>query len=248
LIAGLQELGSLAKEELQRGSERVVVLNSVLESVGEDNPRLLEQFRGELDGLSSSRNIAIRDSAARLVGIVDRRQPIIRRVPRELPAIYELDVPVLRISVPGRDSIPEPGEALPDSNDPRLVVRPFNEELSIIASAAHLAEGNVLARVVQIMYELRPFSEWSAAGEGRVRRILESADLKLAFVRPRTALVRRAMFHLVAELYDGGVFDSGDIQRLDPVLRYYDSSLSKTGANLAAHAVNEDFACPKMEF
>jgi hypothetical protein len=24
--------------------------------------------------------------------------------------------------------------------------------------------------------------------------------------------------------------------------------LSKTGANLAAHAVNEDFACPKMEF
>jgi hypothetical protein len=29
---------------------------------------------------------------------------------------------------------------------------------------------------------------------------------------------------------------------------YFQPLLSKTGANLAAHAVNEDFACPKMEF
>jgi hypothetical protein len=50
----------------------------------------------------------------------------------------------------------------------------------------------------------------------------------------------------------GQGFDSNAVimQQNHPKFNHSDyfSLLSKTGANLAAHAVNEDFACPKMEF
>ena len=225
LSGGVGDLADPMKVGLRDETGLSIPLLMILESVAQENLALVEQFRDELNSLVSSRDWAIREAAARLAGLIEHQPPDLARISRRLPASYDLTVPVLRISIPGTDGDPEPGKPLPDTNDPFLLVRPFGNQLGVIARAARIPQDKVMRRVVQIMDGLRPFQEWSATGEERLRRILDSAGLRLSFVRPRTALVRRAMFTLVAELYDAGVFQLEEIRALERVLRYYDSSM-----------------------
>ena len=199
---------------------------STIFSCSFDNPDLLKQFKTGCKQLVLAPDITVRQSATRLLGGIEHTDaPGLQRRDGELAGTYNLVIPPISVETVGSDDLPKPGQPLPDSTDPRVVVRPFNSELAVIAKLARLSETGVFARVVQIMNALRPFDEWSAVGEQRLRSTLDAAGLKFSFVRPRTSLVRRAMFHVVAELYDARVFNLDVLNQLEPILRNYDPSM-----------------------
>jgi len=75
------------------------------------------------------------------------------------------------------------------------------------------------------MRELAPENSWSPEGEKSLGRELKSASLRLPFAKPRAAVARRALFHVVGELADAGRLDAAKLQRLERELRFYDPSM-----------------------
>jgi len=78
------------------------------------------------------------------------------------------------------------------------------------------------------MLQLAPYESWAAKGEEKLREHLEAAGLKFPYHRPRTELARRAMFHVIAELVDAGIFNTKNLQNLEHVLRSYDPGMLLT--------------------
>jgi prephenate dehydrogenase len=71
-------------------------------------------------------------------------------------------------------------------------------------------------------------------------QLIKKRNIKLLTAKEVRAVLRDAVLPITTE------HNFNNPHGLDEV--YFEALLSKTGANLAAHAVNEDFACPKMEF
>jgi hypothetical protein len=86
---------------------------------------------------------------------------------------------------------------LPDTEDPWRIVRPFDDSLRMIAREAGLPEDGALVRAVEVMRSWSEPNQWSAEAERRLRGVLDSAGLRLSFVRPRTQLARCALFRVV---------------------------------------------------
>ena len=102
------------------------------------------------------------------------------------------------------------------------IIRPFDLQIDLVAKKARLPKVHMYHRTVQIMGRLAPFSSWSEDGERQLRAILDSAGLRPTFYRPRAALARRAMFHIIAELIDAHALGVSEVSQLDSVLRFYD--------------------------
>ncbi len=114
---------------------------------------------------------------------------------------------------------------MPDTEDPWRIVRPFDDSLRMIAREAGLPEDGVLVRAVEVMRSWSEPNQWSAEAERRLRGVLDSAGLRLSFVRPRSQLARCALFRVVGELADAGFLGEGELMRLDRELRYYDPAM-----------------------
>lgn len=191
----------------------------VLEGAGRDWPDLLRGWSGELSAWALTDNVALRDSAVRLRG----RLGLVRAAPprRALPLEYALVVPG-DVAAPSFLFPVRSDDALPDSADPAQTLRPYNEVLEYVADLAGLGGRAVLWRARRLMGELRPEAAWSASGERALRDRLDRAGLRLTFNRPRAALARRALFHIVAELLDAGQLDAADQRLLRSELRFFD--------------------------
>lgn len=191
----------------------------VLEGVGRDWPDLLSGWSEELASWAMTDNVALRDSAARLrnhLGLAAAAPPR-----RALPLEYTLVVP----EDAAAPSFPFPvrsDDALPDSTDPAQTLRPYTEVLEHVADLAGLDGRAVLWRARRLMGELRPETAWSAKGERALRDALDRAGLRLTFNRPRAAVARRTLFHVVTELLDAGRLDGVDRHLLRSHLRFFD--------------------------
>lgn len=191
----------------------------VLEGAGRDRPDLLRGWSGELSAWALTDNVALRDSAARLRGPLGLAAAAPPR--RALPLEYTLVVP----GDAAAPSFPFPvrsDDALPDSADPARTLRPYTEVLERVADLAGLDGRAVLWRARRLMGELRPEAAWSARGERALRDALDRAGLRLTFNRPRAAVARRALFHVVAELLDAGRLDAAALRALRGELRSFD--------------------------
>jgi len=62
----------------------------------------------------------------------------------------------------------------------------------------------------------------SEKGEKDLRATLESARLLFPFHRPRPQLVRRAIYHIVIELFSANLLNTETLYYLDPFLQNYD--------------------------
>lgn len=191
----------------------------VLEGAGKDRPDLLSGWSEELAAWALTDNVALRDSAARLRGYLGLATAAPPR--RALPLEYTLVVP----GDAAAPSFPFPvrsDDALPDSTDPAQTLRPYTEVLEHVADLAGLDGRAVLWRARRLMGELRLEAAWSAQGERALRDALDRAGLHLTFNRPRAAVARRALFHVVAELLDVGRLDAADRRLLRSELRFFD--------------------------
>ena len=139
-----------------------------------------------------------------------------------LPLIYQLYIPILSAQdSPEKNEIYD-SEPLPDSNNPVEIVRPFDFQIELIAKEAALPEINICYRAVEIMKQLMPFDLWSKKGEKDLKATLESARLHFKFHRPRPQLARRAIYHIIIELFNANLLNMRKLCNLDPFLRFYD--------------------------
>ena len=145
---------------------------------------------------------------------------------RPLPIIYNLTLPPHGLEVPEGSSPTWHGMPVPDSEDPRRIVEPFDVQIESISRLANVESANTFTRVVELMHELSPFERhWSAQAEEQLQASLRSSGLEMPFVRPRARVARIAMFHAVAELEDAGRFSNSDVERLETLLRTYDPQM-----------------------
>ena len=211
-------------ETLDTGEAAQESVIMVLDAVGQRDMRVLMPFRGHLARLASSPNYALRSAARTLL---DRFGEDIRvdRRSNPLPSVYTIALPPGGFGRFINIERAPATNALPDTDDPSELVRPFDWQLDIIARLAGLPALNLHYRTIQIMQGLAPPATWLAQGERAVRADLDAAGLRLTFRRPRTLLARRAMFHVVAELIDVKPPNPDSLRFVEEMLRYYDPAL-----------------------
>ncbi len=213
------------RKVLISGDERREALLQVLEATANRNVQVLESLGSEIAALQDSPDFSLRRPAIRLsisLGLGSTR-PV---EPRVLGAIYDFVLPLGSglLSVRREKSSQE---VLPDSDDPFEIVRPFDVSLEILGKATGISYVSLCHRAVQIMHQLKPFSEWDAEAERALRSRMVAMGLRLPFRRPRASLARRAVSHVIAELVDAGKLDHRsellrDFQYYDPVMFFCD--------------------------
>ncbi|WP_321477970.1 hypothetical protein [uncultured Paludibaculum sp.] len=194
----------------------------VLEAVGVEAPDLLGEFIPDLEKLNESMDIEVRRMATSLLEICDGEKHGIERHYRSLAPNYRLGVEWGHIESVTRDSGPEPGRPLRDSEDPYTLVAPFTDEFKLLARETGLPLAGILGRAVELM---RSMSNETALGERELRDTLNLSGLKFSYRRPRAKLARSALFRVVAELFDAGEIDLEAVIGLEPLLRHSDSGM-----------------------
>ena len=225
LLRGNPAMRKAVEEYLDRSESHQEQILMLLDAVSIGEPQAVAPFRDRIADLVHSPSYAIRWIARTICNRVGVEPSAASGVLSTLPGIYRLSFPSHRTAtVTQREKI-SPDEPLPDSEDPVEIVRPFGAQIEFLAEEAQLSKTSVCHRVVQIMRELAPEDSWSAEGERLLRFTLDTTRLRLSFRRPRSALARRAMFHVMAELVDAGALDSSSIASLEPVVRFHDPQM-----------------------
>jgi hypothetical protein len=186
-----------ADEESQ---ERIL---PIVHAVGLRSVAAILPFRNWLVRLFASSNYTIRMAAISIAALVgDERSPDTRLI-RSLnhPPILELP---------------------PASDDLDALIRFCDLYFETLAEESGLPAVKIRQRVIQLMRQLAPEETWSAQGENRLQAALSSARLLFQYCRPCSALARRAVSHMVAELAEAGTLRLAGLRRLESVLRFYD--------------------------
>ncbi len=225
LIQNNHAIREIVRELLMRQEAIQEQLLVVLEAVNSCEPNALLPLQKQIATLHQSPNYAIRTAAYTIYRPTIEDSSSKPSSFSTLPAIYSLELPPQGMwSLAGHEEITSQ-EPAPDTQDPVEIVRPFDIELSFIAQEANLELVNVCYRTVQIMKQLEPYETWAVQGEKKRREYLEAIGIKFPFVRPRTNLARRAMFHVLTELMTARVFPRKSLRDLEQVLRFYDSDM-----------------------
>jgi len=223
-------------EKTESHQEHILV---VLDAASVQDPDAVLPIGDKIVSLHQSRNYAIRRAARTICKRIGLKVPQVSDILIPLPTIYELSLPPSSAaSLASRVEV-SAGEPLPDSDDPVEIVRPFDFHIESVAEQTGLPKVNVCHRAVQIMRELAPEESWSAEGEKLLRVTLDSAGLRLRFLRPRAMLARRASFHVIGELIDAGALGPSNLRRLECVIRFYDPDMI-----LAEPAPRPPAVCP----
>ena len=202
--------------------ERILI---VLDAMASMEPRSASVFQAKIEELVNSRNWSVRSMAGSVNKKCGWDIPTTNQGFQPLAPIYQLELPLWRLEIPLDQLRTSSNEPVPDSNDPRVTVLPFNDEIELIASIANVPEVNLYARVVEIMRDLAPPETWSVQAEKRFESSLLSAGLNLPLVRSRVRVARRAMFHAAAELQDADYITHEATHTLEQRLRTHDSEM-----------------------
>jgi hypothetical protein len=191
----------------------------VLDAVSLKDPDSAAFVREELSLLADSPNYTIRHIAATVCERLGYTLQIVQQ--HDLPPIYSLELP------PGGDDsfddqpVSET-DFLPETNDPTVLVRAHEPELRALAKATGIAPENLFHRAARMMTEFVTRDYPSADTERDLRAGYDAIGLRLPYRRPRALLARRAGFHIVAELIDGGALSKELLAQMEWCIRFYD--------------------------
>ena len=228
-LKGLAEIladGSLpaqrcVKEMLDGTELQQVAAVGLLEVVATNSLGTIAPYAELLQGLVLARNWWISKTAESLCEALKlENTPVRNSVP--LPPLYQLTLP------PSDDKIPPVGadEPLPDSENPRAMVRPYDFELGIIAEMAGLDEENLFIAAVREMKTIANGEDLTAQSEATYRIHLERVGLKFPFRRRRGAIAREAMRRVAGDLVDAQRVHPGNIDMLLQLLTAQDPQLA----------------------
>jgi hypothetical protein len=224
LLANSQAMFSAVDQVLRDRSGYPDAALLLLVALGRRTPRAVEGFREAVAALSDDPSYSIRTSVREIARNAGWDIDLETRETRPLRVVYDLDLAPAHHDLVFDRPISS-GAVLPDSEEPATLLRPFTDEFNTLAEEVSIPKANLYQRAIQIMYELALRSRWSAAGEQRLRTILDSAGLRFPFRRPRAQLARRALFYVLAELVDAGRLASASVSRLAPILTFDDADL-----------------------
>lgn len=204
-------------------------LMAVLTAVAEVAPEVVSGMRDSVEQLLMSPHLGIRQAARRLLDservlpadAVEAHVPSVSAL-RALPAVYDFAFqprgPVHRL----REI--RSGELLPPTDDPADIVSVFRGELDAIARLARVQPEALYHRVVQIMSGLSGGTLTDT--EAELQKQFKKIGLRKAlYRRPRSQLVRRAMFHAAAELVDAGRIEADEVSRIESLTRDSDPTM-----------------------
>jgi hypothetical protein len=211
----------------------------VLTAVGQVSPDLVRPMGEGIERLGASPHFGIRCAARRLLDTIraaatPSQDRVIAGSPAEeppghtitdavtLPAVYSFafqprgEVHRLRQ--------PRTGEPLPPTSDPAEIVGAWRREVDLVARIADVQPEAFYHRIIQIMHTLTGGT--SLDTEPDLQRQFERMGLRKAvYRRPRSQLVRRAIFYAVAELVDAGRIGASEYRRVDVLLRDSDPTM-----------------------
>ncbi len=225
LLKGNEDMQEAVRDLLTKSESCQEHACIVLDAVSMAEPQAVQSFRDQIAGLLGSPNYAIR-AAARLIGQrIGCHAPTDPQRISQLPAIYQLELPLAPQQGVRPRIVPRPGEPMPDASDPLAMVQPFDTDIKILSKVIDLPWVNMCHRVAAIMQKLAPREQWSAEAEGRLRYEMDSVGLRFGYRRPRAILARRGMFHATAEIIDARCLPSDRLRYVQQVLRYYDPAM-----------------------
>lgn len=154
--------------------------------------------------LRTAKSFVVRRGAIALTGLLDpdsvngTGQPILM----PLNPTYTIEIQKLPTFRP-ETTVDEEGNII-DTEDVTTITSYARIQSKAIAKTFGFVELNVHHRLVAIMGEIATPYNWSSANEKKLRAGLEAAGNKMSMVRPRVALVLKAVARMVTELDDSG--------------------------------------------
>jgi len=194
---------------------------AVIESVAWADKEMAMPFLERIADLRNSPNYGIKRSAIALCTRLGQYYPSSSGIVAQLPPIYDMSIVLKkgRFIIPFDTHLSTP---LLAAGDPFKMLSPLDHQLKFISFETGIPLNNLVFRTLQLMRELEPASEWNIDAEMKINSQLRSMELRMPYNKPRCVVATRAIFHLIAELIDAGRIDSGSLNRLDPILRFYD--------------------------
>lgn len=191
----------------------------------DENKKLVKRFSQRLESFLSDPDMSKRLLAKDALSIIGSHNNI-RFNKKELPGIYELDLPeyeTTKLGIPSASI--EPGTVLYDTGDPLEFISLAKEALELIHYETKLPFRNLVERCILLMRELVPESEWNSVAEAKMQSWCRSLRVETSYRRPRTFVAFYALAHLVAELYDAGVINNKLLKTLRPSLSPIDTQM-----------------------
>ncbi|MHA1167381.1 MAG: AAA family ATPase [Candidatus Hodarchaeales archaeon] len=236
-VTGLTEL-IIASNELtvdiinsELNSENDVLIERlliVLDAISKNNhENSLLAFSDILNDLCQSQNFSIRLIACTLISKMKNSSFVIGNNDTQLPTIYQIELP--------ETSHHETWKEMQGERSPILMgdlarrIRPFDEELRVIARNANLPVENVLYRAVHFFETFLVERYWlddeRPLTEKRLIAFLENTGVKSSHSKPHIFAARQALAYVVAELWDCGYLGMDSIGTIQLMLINYDPDL-----------------------
>lgn len=220
LLANDTDVLELIIEKFQKGEDATLDALVSIEAATSGGFVCEPVLVSHLQRIAVHRNFSLRSLARKL--LQEAGQSIPEPAALDVQAIYQATIVLPPTeSLVGSDFRQGDG-ALRDTDDPFAMVGPWQKEINLVAEIAGIPFELVLSRVVRLMRELEPEGHWNAEAETSLRDELRNSGMEFVFRSPRPSLARRAVFHAVRELTDGGVLDAADQDRLQYLLRIHD--------------------------
>ncbi|MBX7242936.1 MAG: serine protease [Bacteroidia bacterium] len=187
----------LAEEKLQ------IFATQILTSVSIKNPDLIKVFEHELLNLTQTPHFQIYHLACSLLILCEAPEDQLKRKYSPLPLIYQVEIsePVFKDETVNKEL---PTQAIPDSEDPYMVIKPMDIYLEFIEKLLGLNIDVLVNRVYRLMTQLHQKHEWQFEYENNIRLKMSAIDLNYAYTRPRCKIAERALNYLLMEFYDSG--------------------------------------------
>lgn len=218
--------GSLAGErtvkELLGGTEfQQVAAVGLLEVLATRSLDAVRPYGKLLRDLVQARNWWVSQTARRLCSVL-KLDNTPQRASATLPSIFQLILP------PSEDKLPLIGadEPLPDSNNSRDMVRPYDFQLVILAKMTQLDEENLFVAASREMTTIADPSALTAQSEVAYRSQLERAGLAFPFRRKRGAVAREAVRRIASDLVDGQRVHPTNVEVLSGLVTSQDPHLA----------------------
>lgn len=156
-------------------------------------------FRGLAAGTASG---IVRAHAGWMLKCLGLKVP--SRPRRPLPSIYTLRLPPAAMPGVSPTGPPRRGQPLSDTNDPVELAGTMTTPIARLSNASGIARQNLVTRTAALMTEVFPRTKWDRSAEERTRNTLDSAGLKIAYVRPRSIAALHAFGRVLQEVADAG--------------------------------------------
>lgn len=208
----------------EAAAERALV---ALEAASEGMPVILRPFGEPLYRLMSSSNIVIRTNATRLVNLLEGDFTTVPILDRDIPGIYELDLPQLSVfrTEKAVNGVDEPILL----QDPARALRPLDIEARAVAKESGIDENAVLYRAAQFLEQFSRKRKWMAQSgkidEQQLNQFLSNTGMRISFNKPHIEPAQRAIAYVVAELLDAGLLNIASAERLMAMFSRHDPSL-----------------------